>query len=71
MRIKGVLERARGCHVEDTRAAVDGTREGRRVEEIDGEDFELGGGGRVEKEEVREGGVGEDGGVDGGVAWVL
>ncbi|KAG4912221.1 hypothetical protein JHK86_052654 [Glycine max] len=66
----GVLEGSGGGHVEDVGVGKDGVGEGGGIEEVNGEEGEVGGG---EGEEVKEmGGVRarEDGGVD-GVVWVL
>ena len=66
----GVLEGSGVGHVEDVGVGKDGVGEGGGIEEVNGEEGEVGGG---EGEEVKEmGGVRarEDGGVD-GVVWVL
>ena len=68
--VGGVVEGAGGCNVEDAGAAGDCGGEGGGVEDVGEEEFEAGGGVRVEGEEVGRVGTWEDGGVD-GVAWVV
>lgn len=56
--------------MEDTRATVDGGRDGGGIKDVNGEDGDAGLGFGVECEEMRWVGIGEDCGVD-FVVWVL
>ncbi|KAF7801271.1 reverse transcriptase [Senna tora] len=71
LRVDRIFEGTRRCHVEDAGATVDGAEHGGGVQQIDLEDLDAGFGVWVESEEVGGIGVGEYGGVNGDVAWIL
>lgn len=64
MRVRGVVERAEGCHMEDPEASVNGTGDGGGGEDVEGEEGEARLGFWVEGEEMGRVGAREDGCVD-------